>query len=125
MRWTTQLQILLHVYRVAGLSSGFHLRLRSHPPRSPADGNARLPRRHPNVAVQRGRVGDLLPVRVVSHRSRRLSHLPDVERPDDERGHQGLVLVEGRTGVNESLLAREYLLELLLYPLRATPTIAD
>lgn len=120
---SSQLQVFLYVHRVISFSRRIHLCLRSHPPRAASNRDQRLPRRHSNVAVQRRRVGDMLFISVVGHRIGRLSYLLDVERSNDERGHQRIVLNERWSAVAESLLARKHLSELLLHFVWTTSTI--
>ena len=51
LRRSSQLPILLHVYRVIGVSRRFRFRLRPHTSRSASNRDSRLPRRAKNVAV--------------------------------------------------------------------------
>lgn len=125
LRGSEELQILLHVYSIVSFPRRVYLRLCADSSRSAADREARFHRRHPNVPIQRRRLGDLLFIGLVGYRSRRLSHLPNVKRSNHQRRHQRVVFVEGRSSFNEPLLEGKYLLELLLHPLRTTSAVTD
>jgi hypothetical protein len=122
--WKTQLQILLHVYRVISFPSRIHFCLRSYSSRSLANRDQRLLGRDPNVAVQRRRIGHLFPVRVVGNWSGWLPHVPNVKRSNDKRGHQGFLFDEGRTAIDQSIFARKYLPKLLLHSLWTATAVA-